>query len=167
LQGQLSTLDWENNPIGHQDLSRDLYVKKRGRSTGVTYGIIAGVHTVMCAGEDESIQREMWALPEALSTTMYSFGEAGDSGAVAIIPEGMAVGMVIEGWTVAFDGLKGLIRPTGMWDMEGIPSYRNDDGTANFPSLLSHVITRPIVLIESMPMVFADIAKPELKIWIR
>jgi hypothetical protein len=107
----------------------------------------------------------MWALSEALSTAMYSFGEAGDSEAVAITPEGMAAGMVIGGWTVAFDGLKSLIRPTGTWDMEDIPSYRNDDETTNFPSLLSHAVTRPIVLIESMAMVFADIAKSELKIW--
>jgi hypothetical protein len=164
-EGHPSTLDWENNPISLQDLSWDMYVKKRGRSTGVTYGVIAGVYAVMRAGGDDSIRREMWALPEALSTKMYSFSEAGDSGAVAITPDGMAVGIVIGGWTVAFDGLKSLIRPTGMWDVEDIPSCRNDDGTTNFLSLLSHAMSRPIVLIESIAMVFADIAKPELKIW--
>jgi hypothetical protein len=55
-QGHLSTLDWENNPIGHKDLSWDMYVKKCGRSTGVTYGTIAGVHAVMRVGGNESIQ---------------------------------------------------------------------------------------------------------------
>jgi hypothetical protein len=65
----------------------EIYIKKRERSTGVTNGIIAGVYAVMCGGK-----LEMWLFLRALSTTSYSFGEAGDSGAVAMTPDGMAVG---------------------------------------------------------------------------
>jgi hypothetical protein len=69
-------------------------VKKRGRSTGVTYRIIAGMHGVMKSSEGGP-RREFWALTEALSTSMYDFSNQGDSGALVWTDGGVAVGIII------------------------------------------------------------------------
>src|SRR5947207_7605493 len=83
-------------------LMYDKYAMKRGWSTGVTYGIIAGVYSVM-RHLNTGIRREFWVLLEDKSMTLWQFSEKGDSGALVWTSDGKAVGMVIAGWTVTFD----------------------------------------------------------------
>jgi hypothetical protein len=46
-RGFLMSLDWASDATHIGRLKMDKYVMKRGRSSGATYGIVAGVHSVM------------------------------------------------------------------------------------------------------------------------
>lgn len=74
----------------------DKYVKKRGRSSGVTYGIVAGVHSVM-RHSDTGVRREFWVLPETKSTSSWEFSEHRDSGSLVWTTYGEALAMIIAG----------------------------------------------------------------------
>ena len=80
-KGYLAEFAWENDATSVGPLRYDIRVKKRGCATGVTFGIIAGVYGVY-KSQPQQARREFWALPEALSTSMYEFGDRGDSGAL-------------------------------------------------------------------------------------
>lgn len=64
-KGYLKEVIWENDASSITELQWDIRVKKRGRSTGVTYGIIAGVHRVMKSSEGGS--RREFGLSRKLS----------------------------------------------------------------------------------------------------
>ena len=90
--GYLSTLSWPENPVAIRELNYDIYVKKRGRSTEATYGIVAGAYgTFRRSG---AVRTEFYVLPEGFSYGMYSFREQGDSGACVWDTNGEAVGML-------------------------------------------------------------------------
>jgi len=165
--GYLAELDWENDAKTVGPLRYDIRVKKRGCTTGVTFGIIAGVYGVY-KSQPQRARREFWALPEALSTTLYAFGDRGDSGALVWTVDGEAVGIVIAGWTVAFDKpkLQAAILPNGYWDTKNIPFFRDEEDNIDFTGLLTHVVSRPICLIESLEMVLEDIGGG-FDLWVR
>lgn len=164
--GYLKSLDWALDASHTGPLMWDKYVKKRGRSSGVTYGVIAGVHSVM-RHSNTGVRREYWVLPEAKSKTLWEFGEHGDSGSLVWTTDGEAVGMVIAGWTSMFEKppIHMIITPEYVWDVKNIPLYRQIDGSLNFDQLLTAAVTRPLTLIESLDMVLEDISM-ELKLWL-
>jgi hypothetical protein len=166
-RGYLGELDWENDPSTVGRLRYDIRVKKRGRATGATYGIIAGVYGVY-KSRRELARREFWALPEALSTSLYEFAEHGDSGSLVWTNDGEAVGIVISGWTVAFDRpqLHAAILRNGYWDTKNIPFFRDEEGNIDFTGLLTHVVSRPLCLIESLEMVLEDMGDG-YELWVR
>ena len=163
----LKSLDWASDATEIGTLMYDKYVMKRGRSTGVTYGIVAGVYSVM-RHSDTGVRREYWVLPEEKSRSLWEFSKHGDSGALVWTSDGKAVGMVLAGWTVMFDKppLHMIITPLPeeIWDVGRIPLYRQSDGSLDFGELLTLAVTRPITLIESLQMVMEDIAG-EFKLW--
>ena len=69
---------------------------RRGRSSGATYGIVAGMLAVM-RHSDTGLRREFWVLLEEKLSTLWQFSERGDSGAQVWTVDGQAVGMVIAG----------------------------------------------------------------------
>lgn len=125
-KGYLEEIDWKKEPLSVAELQWDMHVKKRGRSTGVTYGIIAGVHGVMKSSADGP-RREYWALPEAPSTSLYEFSNKGDSGALVWTDKGDAVGIIIAGWTALFERppVMAVVLPNGYWDTKNIPFFRH------------------------------------------
>ena len=131
-KGYLSELEWAKEPITVGPLRYDIQVKKRGAATGVTYGIIAGVHGVLKAGGAATSRKEFWALPEAPSTSLYGFGDHGDSGSVVWTKDGEAVGIVIAGWAAMFDKppVRAAILPNGYWDTKNIPFFEMRRGTS-------------------------------------
>jgi len=163
--GYLKSLNWALDASHTGTLMWDKYVKKRGRSSGVTYGIVAGVHSIM-RHSNTGVRREYWVLPEAKSTTLWEFSESGDSGALVWTTDGEAVGMIIGGWTSMFDNppIHMIITPEYVWDMKNIPLYRQKDGSLNFDQLLTAAVTRPLSLVESLDMVLEDIST-EFKLW--
>jgi len=102
-RGYLAELEWGDEPITVGSLRYDIQVKKRGASTGVTYGIIARVYGVLKVRAAATARKEFWALPEVLSTGRYQFGDRGDSGSLVWTKNGEAVGIIIAGWNVMFD----------------------------------------------------------------
>ena len=136
--GYLSSIDWAPDATEIGTLMYDKYVMKRGRSTGVTYGIVAGVYSVM-RHSNTGVKREFWVLPEDKS--LWQFSKKGDSGALIWTSDGKAVGMIMAGWTVMFDRpqLHMIITPSPdeMWDVRRIPLYRQSDGSLNFGELLT------------------------------
>ena len=64
----------------------------------------------------------IWALPEALSTSLYEFSNKGDSGALVWTDKGDAVGIVIAGWTALFERppVMAVVLPNGYWDTKNI-----------------------------------------------
>jgi hypothetical protein len=145
----------------------DKYVMKRGRSSGVSYGIVAGVYAVM-RHSNTGLRREFWVLPEAKWSTIWQFNERGDSGALVWTSDGQAVGVILAGWTVMFDKppLYMIITPSpeSIWDVRNIPIYRQSDGPLDLRGLLTAALTRPLSLIESFQMVMEDITE-EFKLW--
>lgn len=166
-RGYLAKLDWENDPTTVGRLRYDIRVKKRGCATGVTYGIIAGVYGVY-KSRAEPARREFWALPEELSTGLYAFGDHGDSGSLVWTIDGEAVGIIISGWTIAFDKpkLHAAILPNRYWDTKNIPFFRDKEGNVDFTGLLTHVVSRPLCLIESLKMVLEDVGGGN-ELWVR
>jgi len=164
-KGYLAEFAWENDAITVGPLRYDIRVKKRGCATGVTFGIIAGVYGVY-KSQPQRARREFWALPEALSTSLYEFGNRGDSGALVWTVDGEAIGIIIAGWTVAFDkpSLHAAILPNRYWDTKNIPFFRDEEDNIDFTGLLTHVVSRPICLIESLEMVLQDLGG-EFNLW--
>jgi hypothetical protein len=162
----LAELNWEDEATTVGPLRYDIHVKKRGCATGVTYGIIAGVYGVLKAGGIKTARKEFWALPEALSTSMYCFGDHGDSGSLVWTKDGEAVGIIIAGWTVMFDKppLHAAILPNRYWNTKNIPFLRDEEGNTDFNELMSFVVHRPICLIESLEMVLRDIGD-DYQLW--
>ena len=156
---------WKSEASSIAELQWDIRVKKRGRSTGVTYGIIAGVHGVMKSSEGGP-RREFWALPEA-SSLLYKFSDKGDSGALVWTDKGVAVGIVIAGWTAIAERplVMAVILPNGYWDTKNIPFFRHEDGSIDFTGLLTFAVTRPLSLIESFKMV-TDHVDSDYKLWV-
>jgi hypothetical protein len=163
--GYLKSLDWALDATHKGMLMWDKYVKKRGRSSGVTFGIVAGVHSVM-RHSNTGVRREYWVLPEEKSSTLWEFSRHGDSGSLVWTTDGEALGMIIAGWTSMFDNpqINMIITPESIWDLKNIPLYRQRDGSLNFAQLLTFAVSRPITLIESLDMVLEDIAT-EFKLW--
>ena len=157
-KGYLAELAWENDANTVGPLRYDIHIKKRGCATGVTFGIIAGVYGIYKSQPDMA-RREFWALPEALSTSCYEFADHRDSGSLVWTSDGEAVGIVLSGWTVAFDKpqLRAVILPNHYWDMKNIPFFRDEEGNVDFTGLLSFVVVRPLCLIESLEMVLEDV----------
>lgn len=157
---------WENDATSIDELQWDIRVKKRGRSTAVTYGIIAGVHGIMKSSEGGP-RREFWALPEAFSTSLYEFSSQGDSDALVWTDKGVAVGVIIAGWTATFENppAMAVILPNGYWGTKNIPFFRHEDGSIDFTGLLQFAVSRPLSLIESLRMV-TDHTGDEYKLWV-
>jgi hypothetical protein len=163
-RGYLAELNWAKEPITVGSLRYDIQVKKRGASTGVTYGVIAGVYGVLKAGGAAAARKEFWAL---LSTSLYQFGDRGDSGSLVWTKDGEAVGIIIAGWTVMFDkpAVRAAILPNRYWDTKNIPFFRDEEGNIDFKELMSFVVSRPLCLIESLEMVLHDIGG-DYQLWV-
>jgi hypothetical protein len=159
-QSYLSQIQWSAEADSVGTLQFDDQVKKRGAATGVTYGIVAGVHGVVKSAGEGAVRKEFWVLPEVLSATSYEFADKGDSGALVWTRDGEAVGVVIAGWTAAFEGVRAVISPNGFWDTQNIP-FPRDAGRVDVKELLYHAVTRPLVLIESFEMILEDLADLE------
>ena len=116
----------------------------------------------------EPARKEFWALPEALSTSLYEFADHGDSGSLVWTNDGEAVGIVISGWTVAFDipQLHAAILPNRYWDTKTVPFFRDEEGNIDFTGLLTHVVSRPLCLVESLEMVLGDVGD-QYELWVR
>ena len=166
-RGYLAESEWAKEAITVGSLKYDIQVKKRGCATGVTYGIIAGVHGVLKAGGAKTARKEFWALPEALSTSLYHFGDRGDSGSLVWTKEGEAVGIIIAGWTATFDksSVRAVILPNGYWDTKNIPFFRDEEGNIDFTELMSFVVYRPLCLVQSLEMVLHDIGG-DYQLWV-
>jgi hypothetical protein len=165
-KGYLKEIVWKNDASSIGELQWDIRVKKRGRTTGVTYGIIAGVHGVMKSSRGGP-RREFWALPEALSTSLYEFADKGDSGSLVWTDEGVAVGIIIAGWIAMFEHppVQAVILPNRYWDTKNIPFFRHEDGSIDFTGLLVHTVSRPLSLVESFKMVIDDVGSG-YKLWV-
>ena len=85
--GYLRSIDWATDATEIGTLMYDKYVMKRGRSTGVTYGIVAGVYSMM-RHSNTDVRREFWVIPEDKSTTLWQFTEKGHSGALVRTSDG-------------------------------------------------------------------------------
>src|SRR5277367_6037063 len=114
-------------------LRYDIYVKKRGVSSNVTFGMIAGVHVVLKSG-GKPARKEYWTLAEENSGSLYEFSAKGDSGSLVCTNKGDAVGIIIAGWHAIFDvpPVLAAVLPNEYWDMKGIPFPRDEQGKVNF-----------------------------------
>ena len=113
---------------------------------------MTGVHGFLKSADEATLRKEFWCLAEALSTSLYGFAEKGDLGALVWTVDVEAVGIVIAGWTVLFDGVRGVIHPNGYWDTKNIPFPRDDERKFKFNGILLFAVTRPLVSIESFEM---------------
>jgi hypothetical protein len=123
------------------------------------YGIIAGVHGVLKAGGAKIARKEFSARPETLSTSLYHFGDHGDSGSLVWTKEGETVSMDIAGWTAMFDksSVRAVILPNGYWDTKNIHFFRDEEGNMDFTKLMSFDVYRRLCLVQSLEMVLNDI----------
>ena len=161
----MAEIQWSAEADSVGNLQYDVQVKKRGAATGVTYGIVAGVYGVLKSAGEGAVRKEFWVLPEALSTS-HEFADKGDSGALVWTKDGEAVGVVIAGWTAAFEGVRAVILPNLFWDTKNIPFPRDEEGRIDFKGLLSFAVTRPLVLIESFEMILEDIAESNYQLYV-
>jgi hypothetical protein len=109
--------------------------------------------------ELRSLEKEFWALPEALSTSLYHFGDHGDSGPLVWTKEGKAVGIIIAAWTAMFDksSVRAVILPNGYWDIKNILFFRDEEGNIDFTELMSFGVYRTLCLVRSLEMMLDDI----------
>ena len=109
----LSSLTWDDNPTTITELQYDVYIKKRGRTSGITHGLVASIYGTFQGSRQ--IRQKFWVFPEALFSTLYAFGEHGDLGSCAWTTDGKAIGILFGGWIVTFDRLVPLavINPRG------------------------------------------------------
>jgi len=163
--GYLSSLTWANDPTTIGELQYDVYVKKRGRTTGTTHGLVAGIYGTF--QRSRQIRQEFWVLPEALFSTLYAFSDHGDSGSCVWTADGKAIGIIFGAWIVTFDrpALLAVVDPRGKWDVERIPSYRQKDGSIDMTGLVTRAVTRPIILVQSLRMILQD-SHEELSLWV-
>lgn len=96
-----ASIDWAPDVTEIGMLMYDKYIMKRGRSIGVTYGIV-GVYSVM-RYSNIGVMREFWVLSEDKSTILWQFSKKGDSGVLVWTFDGKTVGIIIAKWTVMFD----------------------------------------------------------------
>lgn len=131
------------------------------------YGIIAGVHGVLKAGGAKITRKEFWALPEALSTSLYHFGDHGDSRSLVWTKEGEAVGIIIAGWTAMFDksSVRAVILPNGYFDTKNILFFRDEEGNMDFTKLMSFDVYRQLCLVQCLEMVLNDMGG-DYQLWV-
>ena len=149
----LSTVDW-HRMNGLAPIQWDMYVRKAGRTTGMTFGFIAGVYGnwVPDTFPDKTCE-EFYALEEKTSTE-NQFAAPGDSGAAVINDDGKIVGFVFAG--IKIDTVKIVFdRSTRTPDILKIKERREADGSVRLEDVYSEYISgRKFVLIESANMVF-------------
>jgi hypothetical protein len=162
----LAELEWENDATSVGTLRYDIHVKKRGASTDVTFGMIAGVHGVLKFG-GQPTRREYWALPEQNSRSLYEFSTNGDSGSLVWTNKGEAVGIIIAGWCAMFDvpPVLAATLPEDYWDMKSVPFPRDEEGSINFTGTVTMAVYRPLTLVQSLEMVLEDVGG-DWELWV-
>ena len=151
----LGSLEWKS-VAGWTELDFDQYVRKTGRTTGLTFGFVAGVHAGFINPSVSSRPcSEYYVLQEFRADNNY-FAKRGDSGSAVITNEGMVVGFVhsaIEISDVAIvchPGEPGKEVP----DLRKIAERRGSDGEVDLHRLwFSYFTGRSFILVESALMV--------------
>ena len=90
-------------------LAYDMKVRKNGKSSGETYGFVAGVYSTWKPKEFKVTCSEYFVLEEK-QIEYQQFSKTGDSGAVTIDNDGNIVGMVMA--LVQVDDIEIVIHPT-------------------------------------------------------
>jgi hypothetical protein len=93
--GVLSHDNW-NDLSSWGELSYDLHVRKTGRTSGTTYGFVAGVHAGWQGNGIDKPCDEFYVLEQQVQIE-HLFAKKGDSGAVVIDRDGRLVGFVWGG----------------------------------------------------------------------
>ena len=150
----LRSLEWKS-VSGWLELGFDQYVRKTGRTTGLTYGFVAGVH----AGwknpliPSKKACSEFYVIQE-LEESVNWFAKRGDSGAAVISNNGELVGFVHS--AISISKVLVVCQPgTTIPDLRTIQQRRdsNDGGVDNNDLWFTNFDKRKFVLIESALMV--------------
>ena len=166
-RGVLSECDWTNSALnGIGDLKADSIVWKRGRETGITYGMVAGTYALY--KEAGKLREEFWVLQDALATVLYAFGEPGDSGSLVTTINGDAVAIILGGWTTINQNIKMVVKDRGQleWDLLQIPHLRKADGTLDLKGKLTFGIIRPLTVVMDLQMIIASFSIEGLELWV-
>jgi hypothetical protein len=152
LRGFLGTLRWL--PVSKfGQLQPDLYVRKDGATTGVTFGVIGG----LCAGVKHTaagfrqLCREYCAVREEKPRKWY-FAQKGDSGASVTNHKGEVVGMVYAGYELG--DVRMVLDRLGRVNIPHMKKNRMNDGTFNWVRFVTSQVTGgTFTIIESAEMI--------------
>lgn len=144
--GQLSKVNW--NPVDKWGkLAYDMKVRKSGKSSGETYGFVAGVHSAWKPRQFKITCSEYFVLEEK-RIEYQQFSRKGDSGAATIDNHGNIVGMVMA--LVEVEQIEMVIHPvTNVPDILNIARCCQTDGSIDKEKLWYESFLRcRMVLIE-------------------
>ena len=128
--GQLGKVNW--SPVERWGrLNYDLLVRKEGRTTGETYGFVAGVLSSWKPKRFKTTCSEFFVVEERnLNDRDMSFARKGDSGSMVIDNEGTIVGMVMA--LVEIEEIQFIVHPvTKVPDILNIAQRRQSDGSVD------------------------------------
>ena len=149
--GVLSTVDWQRMN-GFAEINWDMYVRKAGRTTGMTFGFVAGVHGDWVPPTfPEKTCREFYALEEKIGVD-NQFASPGDSGAAVINDDGKIVSFVFAG--INIDTIKVVFaKSSRIPDILKIKERRETDGSVRLEDVYTKYIRgQKFILIESANM---------------
>ena len=155
--GQLQHLDWSNSALKFfGPLTYDLEVWKRGRETGVTYGLVAGTLGVKVNVGGE-VTQEYWVLRDSTFVDWKAFAAPSDSGALVVSREGVGCGMVLGSWMTFGRAFKLPVdQNTKLWDLKRFADLRQDDSSFDLSMAMSQLCHRGVIIVCDITSVIAD-----------
>jgi hypothetical protein len=135
---------------GFAPLAVDTYVRKHGRSTGTTWGFVAGVHSGWRPrGFKTSGLTEFYVLEEKRMRD-NRFGRKGDSGAAVINDKGGVVGLVFA--ALELTDVQLIAHPrTDKPDSKKTAEQREDDGGVDLNGMWTTTFTGTrFILVEAL-----------------
>jgi hypothetical protein len=152
LRGFLGNLRWL--PVSKfEPLQPDLYVRKDGAMSGITFGVIGG----LCAGVKhtgerlQEMYREYYVVREEKAREWH-FAQKGDSGASVIDHRGDVVGIVYAGYELG--DVRMVLDKSGRGNIPHMKKNRLNDGTFNWLGFVTSRITGgSFTMIQSAEMV--------------
>ena len=152
--GFLGTLDWDScSEIG--ELAHDLYVRKNGAQSGMTFGVVAGCPAgVKMFDKPFDDALEEYVIVKEENWEVCQFAEPGDSGSLVITQDGKAVGTIVGAYEITSVIL--VVDEQGVINLKYLREFRQDDGSVHIEDCFTRrLFDRGIVVAQSLSMIIS------------
>jgi hypothetical protein len=149
--GYLGSLQWA--AAGRiEEMSFDKAVRKSGRTTGLTYGYVAGLHANFLHPDIGSEGTDEFYVIHEETVFNQRFADQGDSGSAVIDNEGNAIGVLFGGWELI--GIKVVLDNRMKINIEHLQNYRQADGSWDIVGYVTgRLLGLPFILVQSLKMI--------------
>ncbi len=150
--GFLGTLDW-NSCLRIGELAYDLYVRKNGAQSGMTFGVVAGCPAgVKMFDKPFEDALEEYVIVKEEKWDVCQFAERGDSGSLVITHDGKAVGTIVGAYKITSVIL--VVDEQGVIDLNYLREFRREDGSVHIEDCYTRrLFDRGIVVVQSLSMI--------------